>query len=251
MFIILQLQRKKVKELIIIPTYNEALNISSIIKQLFDNIFKDKEINILVVDDNSPDGTANFVEELQKDYSCLHLLKRKEKDGLGSAYKAGYKWAISNGFEIIIQLDADFQHPVEIIPEMLEKIPEYDVIIGSRYIDGGKWDYCQNKLTLQKLISNAGRFYLSKFLDCPIHDLTGGFNIWKTTVISAINPDTVSSKGYAFQFEMKYRACKKGFKILEYPIKFKKREFGKSKMNFKIIIEALAMVWKLKSANED
>ena len=234
------------KKLIIIPTYNESMNIKPLIKELFENIFLNEDINILVVDDNSPDGTADIVEELQKNYQNLSLLKRKTKDGLGSAYKAGYKWAINNGFEVIIQLDADFQHPIETIPEMLSKIPEYDVVIGSRYIDGGDWDFCKNKMTLQKFISKAGRYYLARFLGCPVQDMTGGFNIWKTSVISAINPDTVSSKGYAFQFEMKFLAYKKGFKILEYPIKFKKREYGKSKMNFKIIFEALLMVWKLK-----
>ena len=225
------------------------MNITPLLKELFDNIFLNKEINVLIVDDNSPDGTAAIAEKLQSEYQNLHLLKREEKNGLGEAYKAGYKWAIANGFELVVQLDADFQHPIETIPEMLEKFPEYDVVVGSRYIDGGNWDYCKNKLTLQKLISNAGRFYLKKFLGCPINDMTGGFNIWKTSVINSINPDTVSAKGYAFQFEMKYRAYKSGFKMLEYPIKFKKREYGKSKMSFKIIIEALIMVFKLKIKN--
>ena len=239
------------KTLIIIPTYNEAMNIKPLIKELFDNIFSDGNMNVLIVDDNSPDGTANIVEELQKHYANLHLIKRQGKDGLGSAYKEGYKWAISNGYNVVIQLDADFQHPVETIPEMLAKIPEYDVIIGSRYIDGGDWDFCKNKMTLQKFISKAGRIYLSKFLGCPVQDMTGGFNIWKTDVISAVNLDTVSAKGYSFQFEMKYRAYKKGFKILEFPIKFKKREFGKSKMSLKIVLEALIMVWKLKFSSVD
>ena len=235
------------KILIIIPTYNEAMNITPLLKELFDNIFLNKEINVLIVDDNSPDGTADIAEKLQSEYKNLHLLKREGKNGLGEAYKAGYKWAAEHGFETVVQLDADFQHPIETIPEMLEKFPEYDVVVGSRYIDGGNWDYCKNKLTLQKLISKTGRVYLKKFLGCPINDMTGGFNIWKTSVINAINPDTVSAKGYAFQFEMKYLAYKKGFKILEYPIKFRKREFGQSKMSLKIIIEALIMVFKLKN----
>ena len=234
------------KTLIIIPTYNEAMNITPLLKELFDNIFLNKEIDVLIVDDNSPDGTADITEKLQSEYKNLHLLKRETKNGLGEAYKAGYKWAAENGFELVVQLDADFQHPAETIPEMLEKFPEYDVVVGSRYIDGGNWDYCKNSFTLQKFISKAGRFYLSKFLGCPINDMTGGFNIWKTSVIKSINPDTVSAKGYAFQFEMKYRAYKNGFKMLEYPIKFRKREYGKSKMSLKIIIEALIMVFKLK-----
>lgn len=235
------------KKLITIPTYNESMNIKPLIKQLFDNTFKDKEISVLIIDDSSPDGTAKIVESLQSEYSELYLLQRKEKDGLGAAYKEGFKWAIKNGFDIVIQLDADFQHPIETIPEMLSKFPEYDVVIGSRYIEGGNWDYCQNKITVQKLISKAGRIYLANLLGCPINDMTGGFNVWKTSVINSIDPDTVSAKGYAFQFEMKYRAYKKGFKILEYPIKFKKREYGKSKMSLKIIFEALGMVWKLKN----
>ena len=226
------------------------INVKPLIEQLFENVFVNEDISILVVDDNSPDGTADVVEFLQKDIPSLHLLRRKNKDGLGSAYKEGYKWAIENGFDVVVQLDADFQHPIKTIPEMLSKIPEYDVIIGSRYVDGGDWDLGKNKLTLQKVISKAGRFYLSKFLDCPIQDMTGGFNVWKTSVISSINPETVSSKGYAFQFEMKYRAYKNNFKILEYPIKFQKREYGKSKMNLKIILEALFMVWKLKYKND-
>jgi len=238
------------KKLIIIPTYNEVINVRPLIEQLFENVFAGEDISILVVDDNSPDGTADVVEILQKDMPNLYLIKRKGKDGLGSAYKEGYKWAIDNGYDVVVQLDADFQHPIETIPEMLSKIPEYDVVIGSRYVDGGNWDYCKNKITLQKFISKAGRFYLSKFLDCPVQDMTGGFNVWKTSVISSINLDKVSSKGYAFQFEMKYRAYKNNFKIVEYPIQFKKREYGESKMNFKIILEALLMVWKLKYKND-
>ena len=238
------------QKLIIIPTYNEVKNVKPLIEQLFENVFANDDINILVVDDNSPDGTADVVENLQKIFPSLNLLRRKGKDGLGSAYKEAYKWAIDKGYDVVVQLDADFQHPIETIPEMLSKLSEYDVVIGSRYVDGGNWDYCKNKITLQKFISKAGRFYLSKFLNCPIQDMTGGFNVWKTRVFSAINLDNVSAKGYAFQFEMKYLAYKNNFKILEYPIKFKKREYGKSKMNFKIILEALFMVWKLKYKND-
>lgn len=234
------------KKIIVIPTYNEVLNIERIIKELFTKVFHDDEISILVVDDNSPDGTADKVRELEKFFDNLYLIVRKQKDGLGSAYKEGFSWAIKEGFEVIIQLDADFQHPIEILPQMLEKLSEYDVVIGSRYVEGGNWDYAKNKLTLQKIISKTGRIYLSKFLDCPINDMTGGYNVWKTEVIKEINLDSISSKGYSFQFEMKYNAHKKGFKILEYPIKFKKRNFGKSKMSMKIIFEALSMVWKLK-----
>jgi len=225
-------------------------NVKPLIEQLFENIFANDDISILVVDDNSPDGTADVVENLQKIFPYLNLLRRKGKDGLGSAYKEAYKWAINKGYDVVVQLDADFQHPIETIPQMLSKLSEYDVVVGSRYVDGRNWDYCKNKITLQKFISIAGKFYLSKFLNCPIQDMTGGFNVWKTSVISSINPETIFSKGYSFQFEMKYRAYKNNFKILEYPIKFKKREYGKSKMNFKIILEALFMVWKLKYKND-
>ncbi|MBQ2644853.1 polyprenol monophosphomannose synthase [bacterium] len=237
------------KKLIIIPTYNESLNIEKIVRELLCKIFLSDEIYILVVDDNSPDGTANIVKSLQKEFQNLNLLERNKKDGLGSAYKEGFKWGIEHSFDVMIQLDADFQHPIETLPEMLDKINENDVVIGSRYIEGGNWDYCQNKITLQKIISKAGRLYISNLLGCPINDMTGGFNIWKTDVIKNINLDTISAQGYAFQFEMKYNAYKKGFKILEYPIKFQKRIYGKSKMSLKIIIEALEMVWKLKKNN--
>ena len=230
------------KPIIILPTYNERENIKKIIPILFEKI----NISILVVDDNSPDGTASIVEEFQKKYPNLYLLKREKKDGLASAYITGFKYAIDNGFDVFTQMDSDFQHPYEVLPNMLEEIElnNAEVVIASRYIKNGKWE----KGSLKKeIISKLGNIYSRRVLDSKINDLTGGYNIWTKKALTEIGLDNIIAKGYMFQIEMKFLAETKNLKIVEYPIKFRPRIEGESKMDLKICLEALFKIWKLKT----
>ena len=229
------------KQIIIMPTYNEAENIKKIIPILFNQM----DISILVVDDNSPDGTANIVEEYQKKYSNLYLLKREQKDGLASAYIAGFKYALDKGYQVLAQMDSDFQHPYEVLPEMLKKLEQEnaDILIGSRYVQNGKWE----KGSLKKeIISKLGNIYSRIVLNSKVNDLTGGYNIWTKKALLEIGLDNIIAKGYMFQIEMKFLAEKNNLKIIEYPIKFSPRIEGQSKMDFKICIEALTKIWKLR-----
>ena len=229
------------KQIIIMPTYNEAENIKKIIPILFNQM----DISILVVDDNSPDGTANIVEEYQKKYSNLYLLKREQKDGLASAYIAGFKYALDKNYQVLAQMDSDFQHPYEVLPEMLKKLEQEnaDILIGSRYVQNGKWE----KGSLKKeIISKLGNIYSRIVLNSKVNDLTGGYNIWTKKALLEIGLDNIIAKGYMFQIEMKFLAEKNNLKIIEYPIKFSPRIEGQSKMDFKICIEALTKIWKLR-----
>ena len=230
------------KKIIVMPTYNEAENIKKIIPLLFDQM----DISILVVDDNSPDGTANIVEEYKKKYPNLYLLKKEKKNGLADAYITGFKYALDKGFDVLAQMDSDFQHPYEELPNLLNKIEEEnaDVVIGSRYVPNGKWE----KGSLKKeIISKLGNTYSRSVLQSKINDLTGGYNIWTKKALLEIDLDNIIAKGYMFQIEMKYTAEKNNLKIIEYPIKFNPRIKGESKMDFKICFEALTKIWELKN----
>ena len=228
-------------KIIIMPTYNEAENIRKIIPEIFNLI----DISILIVDDNSPDGTANIVEELQNEYKNLYLLKREKKEGLAKAYIAGFEYALDKGFDIFIQMDADFQHPFDVLPEMIKKMEEHnaDVIVGSRYIQNGNW---KNPNKNKEIISRLGNKYAQIVLRTKIKDITGGYNIWTKNALNKINLSSIISQGYMFQIEMKYKAEKNELKILEYPIIFNQRKEGNSKMSFKICLEALINIWKIK-----
>lgn len=228
-------------KIIIMPTYNEAENVKKIVPQIFNLI----DISILIVDDNSPDGTASIVENLQKEYKNLHLLKRNSKDGLARAYLDGFKYALNKGFGIFIQIDADFQHPIDVLPKMLKELEKHnaDVVVGSRYIQNENW---KNANKIKKIISKLGNKYSQIVLRTKIKDITGGYNIWTKNALDKINLSSIISKGYMFQIEMKYKAEKNELKILEYPIIFNQREKGKSKMSFKICLEALINIWKIK-----
>lgn len=228
------------KNLVIIPTYNEKDNIAAIVPE----ILKQREdVDILVVDDNSPDGTAKIVEEMRKSEPRVHLLLREKKDGLGRAYIAGFEWGLKNGYDIIIEMDADFSHrPVDLSP-LIEGCIKNDFAIGSRYIPGGK---VTNWGLFRRLISRGGGFYSRTILGFPINDWTGGFNAWKRKTLEGIDLNTVESNGYSFQIELKYRASKKGFKGVEVPITFEERREGQSKMSSKIFVEALFRVWKMR-----
>lgn len=229
-------------KLVIIPTYNEKENIEKIIRKVFS---LPGDYHLLVVDDGSPDGTSDIIKNLQKEFSGkLHLLERSGKLGLGTAYIAGFKWALQRDYEYIFEMDADFSHD----PEDLNRLYEAgskgaDVVIGSRYTRGGKvvnwpWD--------RIFISKGGAFYTKLILWMPVNDPTAGFVCYNRKVLGTIPLDEVHFIGYAFQIEMKYRAWKLGFKIAEVPITFKDRNEGTSKMSRGIVKEAMYGVWKMR-----
>lgn len=230
------------KILLIIPTYNEKQNISSLLDEIEKETSK-FDLSILIVDDSSNDGTIESVENKRKLYKNINTLKRPEKLGLASAYIDGIKYGIENGFEYFIEMDADFSHNPKYLPTMIEKLKENDVVIGSRNIKGGKvveWGFLRN------LISKGGSMYSRFILNCPINDLTGGFNGWNKKIIEKIDLDSIISKGYSFQIEMKYKAYKNKAKIIEFPIVFEDRKFGKSKMSKTIFFEALLNILKIR-----
>lgn len=232
------------RSLIIIPTYNEASNIPSLMQAIWKEV---PETHILVVDDNSPDKTADIVKDLQKDSAeKLFLLQRKGKEGLGTAYIAGFKWALNHSYDQMIQMDADFSHNPRTLPEMLKTLQSSSFAIGSRYIKGGG---TENWSFLRKCISKIGSFYARSILGVKIHDFTGGFNGWTSKVLKSLNLDTIKSQGYSFQIELKYQAVSAGFKPKEIPITFNERRSGQSKMSFKIILEAIFAVWKIRKAS--
>ncbi len=231
------------KALVIIPTYNEIENIESIIRAVF---HCGVDVEILIMDDNSPDGTADMVRTLQEEIgSKLHLIVGKGKAGLGRAYIKGFKWAIENQYDYIIEMDADFSHPPEKLPELLVacRSNKADVVIGSRYVKGGK---VVNWPLIRLLISKFASLYVRIITGMNIKDPTAGFVCYKKNVLQKINLDQIQFVGYAFQIEMKYKAYKAGFKLQEIPIQFPDRMLGKSKMNILIIREALWGVFKMR-----
>ena len=228
------------KSIVIIPTFNEAENIVDIINEVF--LLKDN-FSILVVDDNSPDGTHKIVQNLKKTFKNLHLLKRLKKDGLGSAYIAGMKYALNENADIIIQMDADMSHDPESINDLINKSKNYDLVIGSRYISGIN---VVNWPIHRLIISYGANLYSRIVTGLPIKDATGGFKCWKREVLENINIHSIQSQGYSFQIEMTYRAWLKKYKICEVPIIFIDRTVGQSKMNKEIMIEAFFMIPKLR-----
>lgn len=231
-----------VKTLIIIPTYNERQNI----EPLFETIFTvNNDVHILVVDDNSPDKTYELVEELRQSryLDKVFLIKRAGKLGLGTAYVAGFEWALSHGYDYIMEMDADFSHDPVYINDFLREIKNADLVIGSRYVPGGG---VVNWGVGRKLISRGGSLYSRTILGLPLHDITGGYKCFRREVLESINLDSIKSNGYSFQVEMNYRTYLKGFRIKEVPIIFEDRRVGQSKMSRKIFLEAIMMVWRLR-----
>ena len=233
------------KTLIVIPTYNESENIETMIRSVFDHIPVHMNVHILVVDDNSPDGTAAVVEKLiqQSFGKSLFLLVRGGKLGMGTAYIDGFKWGLQHDYNLFIEMDADLSHHPAYLPDMIAHMTRYDVVIGSRYVKGGGvkgWGFGR------KMISKGGSLYARLILGLPIQDLTGGFNLWKRKVLEKIDMNGIQSEGYAFQIELKYKAFKAGFTLVEHPIIFKDRRAGKSKMSKRIVAEAMLLVLQMK-----
>jgi len=228
------------KTLICIPTYNEKENISPIVAAIF---AQNLGVDILVIDDNSPDGTGSIVQDMQKQYPRLHLLSRAGKEGLGRAYLAGFDWALKNGYEAVVEMDADFSHRPEDLGPLLKSLQSADFAVGSRYVHGGgtvNWGF------MRKLISRGGGIYSRLILGYPLQDWTGGFNAWKAATMKKMNLESVKSNGYSFQIELKYKALRAGCKGVESPILFEDRRVGHSKMSSRIVLEALYRVWLLR-----
>ncbi|MEO8513561.1 MAG: polyprenol monophosphomannose synthase [Ignavibacteria bacterium] len=229
------------KALIIIPTYNEAENIVNIINELVGINYEGVNIEILVVDDNSTDGTAALVKALN--YYRVHIIERPGKLGLGTAYIRGFRFAIENKYDYVFEMDADFSHDPMAIPQFLDKLKDYDVVVGSRYIEG----IAVVNWPLSRLMISIGASYYTRMITfLPVKDVTAGFMAYKIESLKQIDFERVRSNGYSFQIEMKFRMWKKGFKIIEIPIVFIDRRAGVSKMSRKIVYEAMFMVWKLK-----
>lgn len=229
------------KTLILVPTYNERENIQALIPEIFQAA---PSAHILVIDDNSPDRTWALVEELQAQFPQLHLLKREQKEGLGRAYLAGFKWGIERGYEWMVEMDADFSHrPVDLAKMLATVNSSTDFIVGSRYTPGGA---TANWGVVRKIISRGGSLYSRMILGYPLSDWTGGFNAWSAKTLEKIGLSQVTSNGYSFQIELKYRALRAGAKGIEVPILFEDRRVGKSKMSLKIVVEAFYRVWQIR-----
>ena len=229
------------RALVIVPTYNERENIERLISEV---LGQDPRLEILVVDDNSPDGTGAIIEGLAAQNDRVHLLKRERKLGLGTAYVAGFRWALERPYDYVFEMDADFSHPPSHLPQFLEGIREADVVLGSRYRNG--------KVTVvnwpmsRLMLSYSANVYARFVTGLPLFDSTGGFKCFRREVLAAIDLSAVRSNGYAFQIEMSFRAWKRGFRIAEIPILFVDRTEGQSKMSRKIVWEAVWMVWRLR-----
>jgi dolichol-phosphate mannosyltransferase len=228
------------KTLVVTPTYNEAENIEKFIGQV---LARDPSVDMLIVDDNSPDGTAGIVERLMENEPRIHILKRAGKMGLGTAYVEGFGYALKNGYDFIFEMDADFSHNPEEIPRFLAKAKECDLVIGSRYTGGVR---VVNWPIRRLILSYAANVYTRVVTGMPLKDATGGFKCFRRKVLEAIDLKKVTSNGYAFQIEMNFKAWCKGFRLCEHPIIFNDRHSGVSKMSRKIVYEAVFMVWKLK-----
>jgi len=231
----------KEKAIVIVPTYNEAKNI----KRLLDEILKlyGNQLDILVVDDNSPDNTADVVRSFMIQNPNVFLLTRPRKSGLGTAYVDGFKFALSKNYELILQMDADFSHNPKDLKRLIKKSKNADVVIGSRYINGVR---VLNWPIKRLFLSVYANLYAKLITGLPISDTTGGFKCFRKQVLESINLGSIKSNGYAFQIELNFKAYKKGFKLVEIPIVFNDRTEGSSKMNKKIVFEAAWKVWYLR-----
>jgi dolichol-phosphate mannosyltransferase len=225
---------------VIVPTYNELENLPHIVPAI---LAASPEVDVLVVDDNSPDGTGRAADELAAADPRVRVLHRERKEGLGRAYLAGFAEALARGYGRILEMDADFSHDPSRLPALLAASREVDLVLGSRYVEGGgtvHWGLARRAL------SKGGSLYARNILRLPVRDLTGGFKCFRREVLEALDLGTVRSTGYAFQIELTYRAARRGFRIREVPILFADRRVGKSKMSRRIVLEALWMVWKIR-----
>lgn len=226
--------------LVCVPTYNEADNVPALVEGLSRHV---PHAHVLFIDDNSQDETQSIIEDfIAKAPAQYHLIRRPGKLGLGTAYVAGFKWALERGYEAVVEMDADLSHRPEDLATILETLPNHSVVIGSRYVDGGA---TENWGLGRKIISRLGSLYARLILGMNITDFTGGFNAWRREVLEAIDVDSIRSEGYSFQIELKFRAMLAGHEIHEVPIVFVERRAGHSKMSSHIVREAMIRVWQL------
>lgn len=227
--------------LVIIPTFNEADNLPRIVPLVLN---QDARIEVLVVDDNSPDGTGDLADDLADECDRVHVLHRSGKQGLGRAYLEGFEWGLEQGYALLIEMDADFSHDPDALPEFIDKARDFEVVLGSRYV-GGRVTVINWPMS-RLLISYFGSRYARFVTGLPVRDATGGFNCWRREVLEALDFDRIESNGYTFQIELKLRAWRRGFSLTEIQIIFAERDSGESKMSKKIVLEAVWKVWKLR-----
>jgi dolichol-phosphate mannosyltransferase len=219
---------------ICLPTYNERENLEPMLRALGEH-----DVRVLVIDDNSPDGTGRLADRLARELDYVDVLHRPHKEGLGPAYLAGFRRALADGAERILEMDADFSHNPNDVPRLIAATDEADLALGSRYVEGGE---IANWGPVRRAISAGGSFYARALLSVRPHDLTGGFKCYRADVLRTIDLDAIHSKGYAFQIETTYRTLRAGFTVVEVPIRFVDREAGGSKMSRAIVLEA---IWKV------
>jgi dolichol-phosphate mannosyltransferase len=231
------------RALVCLPTYDEKDNVGPMTAAI---LAATPDVDILVIDDNSPDGTGQLADAIAAREPRVKVLHRAGKEGLGKAYLAGFDWALRHGYELVLEMDADFSHDPKYLPAMLLASREADLVLGSRNIEGGG---TVNWGILRKIISRGGSFYARTILGIPVRDLTGGFKCFHRKVLESIDLPTVECSGYAFQIELTYRTLKRGFKVKELPIVFVDRRVGQSKMSKRIVLEALRKVWSIRNSD--
>jgi dolichol-phosphate mannosyltransferase len=221
--------------LVIIPTYNESENIARIISRTREAV---PDAHILIADDNSPDGTGKLADEIASADDHVHVMHRLGKEGLGAAYLAGFEWGINEGYEVLVEMDADGSHQPEQLPELLAALTDADLVLGSRWVKGGK---VVNWPKSREALSRGGNLWTRIMLGIPLRDATGGFRAFRRKTLLGLGLDNVASAGYCFQVDLAWRALKAGFRVVEVPITFIEREYGDSKMSKRIVIEALLL----------
>ena len=224
------------KVLVIIPTYDESENIERITERVRRAV---PEAHILVADDASPDGTGEIADKLAAKDPAVHVLHRRGKEGLGAAYLAGFHWALEGGYDVVVEMDADGSHPPETLPTMLLALRDADLVLGSRWVDGGA---VVNWPRRRKVLSQGGNTYVRLVLGLPLRDATGGYRAFRASALRALGLDDVASQGYCFQVDLAWRAVQRGMRVVEVPITFVERELGASKMSGSIVREALVLV---------
>jgi dolichol-phosphate mannosyltransferase len=222
--------------LVIVPTYNEADNIEPIVARVRDSV---PEAHILVADDNSPDGTGDLADKLAASDEHVHVLHRKGKEGLGAAYLAGFGWGLSEGYGVLVEMDADGSHQPEQLPRLLDALRSADLVLGSRYVRGGA---VKNWPRSREVLSRGGNLYTRLAIGVPLRDATGGYRAFRRETLEGIGLNDVASAGYCFQVDLAWRALRKGFRVVEVPITFVERERGQSKMSRAIVAEAMLRV---------
>jgi len=230
-----------VRALVVIPTFNEAESVVEVLDRV---LVADPRVDVLVVDDGSPDGTAKLVLDRALDEPRVHLMERSGKQGLGAAYRAGFGWGLERGYDALVEMDADLSHPPERLPTLLDGLAGADLVIGSRYVPGGR---TVNWSRTREAISRGGNAYVRLALGVPVHDCTAGYRAYRREVLEELPVESVRSNGYCFQIEMAHKTWQEGFRVVEVPITFTERASGVSKMSRQIVAEALARVtqWAL------